>query len=152
MDAADGITLEGTQVMGSVEGEDTPDGAGLTTAAAAALASGVVAASLVGALSEPPRADLITLPEPTPIVQTYQVEEDAVPAEDKLDDVRTERWRRILRALRYLLLALALVATVLFGVLRGCAGAVGGVLPSDEDQQPTTTHAQPTEDERGVAY
>lgn len=117
-------------------------------------ASTVVATTLVGALAEPPNTDLMTLPEPTPIVQMYQaIDDDPLPDEDDEVDESKSRWRRVLKALKYLLVALALVAGILFGVLKGCAGLLAAPLvPHDEEQQEQTTHQTQTEDERGVAY
>ena len=116
-------------------------------------ASAVVATTLVGALAEPPNTDLMSLPEPTPIVQMYQaIDDDPLPDEDDERDESQSRWKRILKALRYLLVALALVAGILFGALKGCAGLLAApLLPHDEEQQEQTTHQTQTEDERGVA-
>lgn len=116
-------------------------------------ASTVVATTLVGALAEPPNTDLMTLPEPTPIVQMYQaIDDDPLPDEDDEVDESKSRWRRVLKALKYLLVALALVAGILFGVLKGCAGLLAAPLvPHEEEQQEQTTHQTQTEDERGVA-
>lgn len=116
-------------------------------------ASAVVATTLVGALAEPPNTDLMSLPEPTPIVQMYQaIDDDPLPDEDDEQDESQSRWKRILKALRYLLVALALVAGILFGALKGCAGLLAApLLLHDEEQQEQTTHQTQTEDERGVA-
>jgi hypothetical protein len=115
-------------------------------------ASAVVATTLVGALSEPPNTDLITLPEPVPIIQLYQVEDDLVPDEDEETTDQESRLRRLLRMLKYLLIALALVGAIIFGALKGCAGVVGTtLLPHDDEQQEQSVHQGQTEDERGVA-
>ena len=137
-----------------VEQSRSQEAAELAKTAGKAAAATVIATSLVGALSEPPNADLISLPEPTPIVQQYVVEEDVVPEEDRQDDERTTRWQRLLKLLKYLLVALALVASVAFGVVKGCVGAVGSALfPSADEQQEQQGHRPATtEDERGVAY
>lgn len=117
-------------------------------------ASAVVATSLASALAEPPHAEMMSLPEPVPIVQTYQAVDDdpAIDDEDETDESQS-RWRRILKALKYLLVALALAGMVLFGALKGCAGIAGGlILPHDDEQQEQTSgHADQAEDERGVA-
>ncbi|MBP3894525.1 MAG: hypothetical protein J6D34_10870 [Atopobiaceae bacterium] len=117
-------------------------------------ASAVLATTLVGALNEPPRTDLMTLPEPVPIIQVYEpVEDDGIADEDDQDDASKERWRRILRLLKYFLVALALVASILFGALSGCAGAVAGTLfPSNDHQQQNDQVPAQIEDERGVAW
>ena len=117
-------------------------------------ASAVLASTLVGALSEPPHAEMMSLPEPTPIVQIYQaVDDDPVDDEDDEQDESQRRWRRLLKALKYLLVALALVGSIALGVLKGCAGVAGSLLlpPEDEKQEQTTSHRSNTEDERGVA-
>ena len=116
-------------------------------------ASTVVATTLVGALAEPPNTDLIMLPEPTPIVQMYEaVDDDPLPDEDDEQDESQSRWRRILKALKYLMVALALVAGIVFGALKGCAGLLTAPLvPHEDEKQEQTTHQTQTEDERGVA-
>lgn len=115
-------------------------------------ASTVVATTLVGALSEPPRADMITLPEPVPIIQLYQIEDDVVPDEDEETTDQESRLKRLLRLLRYLAIALALAAAIIFGALKGCAGIAGGLLlPPDDEQQEQSVSTTQTEDERGVS-
>ena len=115
-------------------------------------ASAAVATTLVGALSEPPHADMITLPEPGPIIQLSQVEDDVVPDEDEDTTDQESRLRRLLRILKYLVIALALVGAIIFGALKGCAGIAGGLLlPPDEEQQEQSVSSAQTEDERGVA-
>ena len=122
-------------------------------------ASAVVASSLASALAEPPHAEMMSLPEPVPIVRMYQAVDDdvLVDEEDEVDESES-RWRRILRILKYLLVALALVGSILLGALKGCAGIAGGLmLPHDEEQQEqqreqeSSHHSSATEDERGVA-
>lgn len=116
-------------------------------------ASAVLATTLVGALSEPPRAELITLPEPVPIVQVINdVEDDGIADEDEEDDEKQSRWMKLLKVLRYLIIALMLAATLAFGLLKGCAGIGVGLLPpAQEEQQEQQAHTTSTEDERGVA-
>lgn len=117
-------------------------------------ASTVVATSLASALAEPPHAEAMTLPEPVPIVRQYQAfDDDLIPDEEDEQDEGTSRWRRALKMLKYLLVALATAAAVVFGALKGCAGIAGGVLapPSDDDQQEQRASVGATEDERGVA-
>ena len=123
-------------------------------AAVKVAASTVLATTLVGALNEPPRTDLMSLPEPVPIIQLYEVvEDDGIADEDDQEDASKERWRRILKMLKYLLVALALMASILFGVLSGCAGAVAGTLfPSNERVQQSDQVPARIEDERGVAW
>ena len=99
-------------------------------------ASTVLASSLASALGEPPRAEDMTLPEPVPIVRQYEaLDEEALFDEEDEDVAATSRWRRLLKALRYLLVALMLAGAVLLAVLKGCAGVVGATLPDDERQE-----------------
>jgi hypothetical protein len=130
---------------------DKLDWVGRTTVKVAA--STVLATTLVGALSEPPNTDLMTLPEPTPIVQMYQaVDDDPIPDEDDEDDESAQRWQRVLKILKMLFVALALAGTIAFGALKGCAGIVGTLaLPGDDEQQEQSATPSQTEDERGVA-
>ena len=136
------------------ERSDSSDAVELAKTAGKAAAAAVIATSLVGALSEPPRADLMSLPDPTPIVQQYVVEEDVIPDEDHEDDTRETFLQRLLRLLKYLLVALALLATIALGVLKGCAGVAGSALlpPADEEQEQQDQRPATAEDERGVAW
>lgn len=118
-------------------------------------ASAVVATSLASALAEPPHIELMSLPAPTPIVRVYEpYDDDLVPDEDEQDDESSSRWRRLLKLLKYLVVALALAASITLGMLKGCAGIAGGLLlpPAEEEQQEQAAHTSQTEDERGVAY
>ena len=111
---------------------------GAGKAAATAAMSTLLAASLVGALSEPPNTDQMTLPEPTPIVLVLQDEEpeEPVPEPDTDADEQNARWKRLLKLLRWLLIAALLVAMLVFGALKGCASCSAGLLlPEGEDQQ-----------------
>ncbi len=119
-------------------------------------ASAVLATTLVGALSEPPNTDLMSLPEPTPIVQMYQaIDDDPIPDEDDDEDESAKRWARVLKILKMLFVVLALAGTIAFGALKGCAGIVGMLALPDGDerqeQQEQGTRTSETEDERGVA-
>ena len=119
-------------------------------------ASTVLASTLASALAEPPHVEMMSLSDPAPIVRVYQaidhaplVDED----EDEQDD-ETSRWRRLLKALKYLMVALALLASIALGLLKGCAGLIAApLLPhEDERQEQSSTQSQTqTEDERGVA-
>lgn len=98
--------------------------------------SAVLATTLASALAEPPHAEMITLPEPVPIVQMYQdPEEDPLVDEDDEQNKRVSRWRRLLKVLKYLLVALMFVGTLALGILKGCAGVVGTLLLPDDDKQ-----------------
>lgn len=84
--------------------------------------AGVAAASLTAALAEPPRTDMMVLPEATPIVQVLSEESEQDPVEDQQDEAEQEsRLERILRILRFLVVGLALVGALLFASLKGCA-------------------------------
>lgn len=109
-------------------------------------ASAVLATSLTAALTEPPRADLITLPEPTPIVEVYNpYADDIEPAEDDEDDSESNRWRRILKILRALAVALLVAGSIAFGMLKGCVGCSAGLLmPPDDPPQEEQTEEQDT--------
>lgn len=100
-------------------------------------ASAVLATTLVGALSEPPDTNLIKLPEPVPIVQQYQaIEEDDDVDDEQKKDTRADRLHRLLRLLKYLIIALLFVGILLFGVLKGCAGVIGlTLLPGEDERQ-----------------
>ena len=131
---------------------DRLDQAGRATVKVAA--SAVLATTLVGALSEPPHAEMMSLPEPTPIVQVYQaVDDDPLDDEEDGQDETQRRWRRLLKMLKYLLAVLALAGTIALGALKGCAGIAGSlVFPKDDEQQEQSSgHQVQEEDERGVA-
>lgn len=121
-----------------VDGDQEPSAAERVAKTAGKVAlSAMVATSLVNALSEPPRTDLITLPEPTPIVQVYSpYVDDIEPAEDE-DDDENDHWRKILKILKYLAVALLLAGAVTLGALKGCAGCSAALLlPNGEQEQP----------------
>ena len=99
--------------------------------------SAVLATSLSAALQQPPNTDLMELPEPTPIVRVLEEEKEAVPPVDEVDeddlDARRQRFRKMLK---YLLIALLIVASLLFGALKGCTACTAGVLlPKDDPAQ-----------------
>lgn len=99
--------------------------------------SAVLATSLTAALSTPPNTDLCTLPEPTPIVQQYDppVEEEALPAEDERVTFEESFWRKLLRVLKYLLVALLVVGSIALGVVKGCTRCAGPLATPVEDSQ-----------------
>ncbi len=97
-------------------------------------ASAVLATSLVSVLSEPPRTELINLPEPIPIVQVYNPYVDEIePSESEEDDTESNRWRKLLKILKYLAVALLLAASIAFGLLKGCVGCSAGLLFPPDD-------------------
>ena len=99
--------------------------------------SAAMAATMSAALSAPPDPRVITLDEPVPIVQMYEApkEETHIPQEDQAE-LRRERLRRILRMIRWALVAIFLIAAVVFGLLRGCASCSAGILapPPQEEE------------------
>lgn len=109
--------------------------------------SAVLATSLATALSEPPNTDLMALPEPTPIVQVYDpYVDDGLPLEDEDDEGEESRWKRLLKILRYLAVALLIGGAVAFGALKGCAGCTAtALLPDDPPQE---EQAQESEQEQ----
>ena len=116
-------------------------------------ASAVLASTLVGALSEPPDTNLIKLPEPVPIVQQYNVvDDDDDVDDDKKKDTRTSRWSRLLQLLKYLIIALIFVATLLLGVLKGCAAVLSApLLPGEDEQQGQQDQSEREQTPVGVA-
>ena len=141
---------EPTIPRGETETVETLDRIGRTAVKVAA--STVLASSLVSALGEPPHVEQMTLPEPVPIVRQYQViDEDVVADQDEDADATESRWRRLLRLLKYLLVALLLAGTVLLGALKVCAGIVGATLAPDDECQEESARQPQAEDERGVA-
>lgn len=107
-------------------------------------AAAVLATSLTAVLSEPPRADLVTLPEPVPIVQTYNPYlDDVEPDESEEDDEESSRWKRVLKLLRMLAVALLVTAGLFLGALKGCASCSAGLLlPPDEPPQEQSAEEQ----------
>ena len=98
----------------------------------------VLATSLASALSTPPNTDLVTLPEPTPIVQQYEppVEEEVLPEEDEEAPSKEPFWKKLLRVLKYLLIAVLIVGTIVLGAVKGCTSCTGSlVAPTEESQQ-----------------
>lgn len=147
----------------SVEGGgDTQEGAGEPPAGEPGLEAvgrvaerlalaAVLATSLSSALGQPPRTDLVGLPEPTPIVRTFESMEegDVDPADDEAED-ETSRRRRLLRLLRMLALALLLVASLVIGTLKGCASCAVSpfLLPGGEQREEVAADGEGTAGER----
>ncbi|MBQ9057686.1 MAG: hypothetical protein IJ125_00715 [Atopobiaceae bacterium] len=96
--------------------------------------SAVLATTLAGALSQPPRRDLMTLPDPVPIIRVIEPPVVDVPADtDEEPDKRAERIKRLLKLLKFLVVALLLGAAVVFGALKGCASCSAGVLTHNDE-------------------
>lgn len=104
-------------VRGGVK--EAADAAGKTVVAAA-LAGAVV----TGAAAVTP--DQINLPDPTPIVQTLDQPVD-LPDQTPDDhaDKKSQNIKRLWQFLKFMLVALALLAGVFFGMISGCAGCAG---------------------------
>lgn len=97
-----------------------------------------LATSLSAALHEPPNTDLMNLPTPTPLVQVLETEKPEMPkpVEEPQEDEDEARRQRILRLLKFLLIALLIAGTLLFGMLKGCTSCTAGVLlPRDDAKQ-----------------
>ena len=119
-------------------GMELPDMETVGRVAGHAALSAAMAVSVSAALHEPPRTDLIKLNEPVPIVRVYEEpkkqEKPAEAPKEEIDENR-ERIRRLLRMLRFLIVALFLIASLLFGLLRGCVSCTAGVLaPTAEEE------------------
>ena len=112
----------------------------------------LAATSLTAALAEPPRTDLMTVPEPTPIVMVLDEAEDEVPEDqtEEQDEDENQRLRRILRLLRMLLIALLITAAIVFGALKGCASCTATVLTPDEQEQPEQAEEEPQEQDQAA--
>ena len=91
-----------------------------------------VAAMLVTTLTATPLSpDQVPLPEPTPIVQIYQPPADEPPTivDDQAPD-KTALWKKVLKVLKYVLIALILAAVCLFGAVKGCASCSTVAVPA----------------------
>ena len=96
----------------------------------------MLATSLASALSVPPRTDLMTLPQPTPIVQQYEPPvEEALPVDDEEAPEKESIWRKVLRILKYLLIALLVVGAIMLGALKGCVSCAGPLAAPVQDEQ-----------------
>ncbi|MBQ6395217.1 MAG: hypothetical protein IJH87_02590 [Atopobiaceae bacterium] len=121
-----------------ISSSDLPDMEEIGRVAGHAALSAAMAVSMSAALHEPPRTDLIKLNEPVPIVRVLEEpktqEKPAEAPKAEIDENR-ESIRRLLRMLRFLVVALFLIAAMLFGLLRGCASCTAGVLapPAEEE-------------------
>lgn len=96
--------------------------------------SAMLATSLAGVLNQPPRKDLMTLPDPVPIVRVLEQPQVAPAVDvDEDEDKARERLKRILKILKFLLAALALCAAVTFALLKGCSSCSTG-MPIDSEE------------------
>ncbi len=127
-----------------LEGEAEDSGIGLPSDSEASFGekagrvamSTMLAASLSAVLAEPPRTDMMTLPDPTPIVQVVEEEEEEESVEEDAEEQEREsRLERILRILRFLAIALAIVLAIVLAVTRGCASCAAPLLTQNEQQE-----------------
>lgn len=84
------------------------------------------------------------LPEPTPIVQVIDMNPpDQAPQTD--DQEQQKAKINILKILKYLVIALLVVAAVVFGAIKGCAActgqAIAPIVQDDDSSQQQTTDA-----------
>ena len=112
--------------------------------------SAVLATSLSAALQQPPNTDLMELPEATPIVRVLEEEKEAVPpVEDVVDDDLDARRQRFRKLLKYLIVALFLLAALLLGALKGCTACTATALLPHGDEPAGQQESE--EDERDGA-
>lgn len=96
-----------------------------------AAGAATVAVALATTLTTVPiDEDMVKLPEPTPIVQVYTPpmpdQPPAVPDDDDADKASLKQ--KILKMLKYALIALAVIGSCLFGALQGGCTACSGML------------------------
>ena len=115
--------------------------------------SAVLATSLAGVLQQPPNTDLMSLPEATPIVRVLEDEKPGVapPEEDIEVDEAKERRQRLLKMLKYLLIALFLLAALLFGAMKGCTSCTAGALLPDDDPKQEQKSDEQQDDADGAS-
>lgn len=114
--------------------EDLKQAAG-KTAVAAVLAGAVT----TGAAAIAP--DQIVLPDIAPMVQTVDVGTGGDVPDSTADQdqhakaTKSSAWKKFFQILKYALIALFIVAGVIFGVLQGCASCAGSLaLPPAEEE------------------
>ena len=115
--------------------------------------SAVLATSLAGVLQQPPNTDLMSLPEATPIVRVLEDEKPEVsPPEEEIevDDAKEHR-QRLLKMLKYLLVALFLLAALLFGAMKGCTSCTAGALLPDDDSKQEQKSDEQQDDADGAS-
>lgn len=107
--------------------------------AAHAALSTAMAASMSAALSEPPDASVMDLPEPVPIVRTLEEmdpePEVQAPLVEDQEEIAARRREQLLKFLRYALIVVALLATVVFGAMKGCASCTAKTLMAPPPDQ-----------------
>ena len=137
IDDVDAFVRRNVQQQSGVNGNTLLKAAG-TTAVAVVLATTLTTA--------PIDEDAAQLPEPVPIVQVYHPPTpDQPPAtvDDHADD-KVSAKQKFMKALKYLLIALVLVAAIIFGVAKGCTACAGPVVVpggSDQSQEDSTSVA-----------
>ena len=143
----------------SADNREAQDKKSSSAASAAEIAgnaalSAVLATSLSAALVGPPDTKLMTLPEPTPIVQVYREKDEdppEPPAEPVVDEkqLRRERWRKILRAL---FLALLLAGILIAALGRGCTACTALIPPQREAEQETQEEENSSDETQPACY
>lgn len=107
-------------------------------AVGAAGAAVVLAATLGTAAVDTEQA---TLPEPVPIVQSYDLgsdtpSPDAVTDADAQDEKRSSGWELFLKLLKYLIVLIIAIIALIFGLIKGCASCAVPLLgPADDDKK-----------------
>ena len=107
-------------------------------AVGAAGAAVVLAATLGTAAVD---TDQAALPEPVPIVQSYDLgsdtpSPDAVADADAQDEKRSSGWELFLKLLKYLIVLIIAIIALIFGLVKGCAScAVPLFGPADNDKK-----------------
>ena len=150
VDSSDGLELvetgEGVSAENAPEEEAAlPDhreqprrGLDAKKAVGAAGAAVVLAATLGTAAVDTEQA---TLPEPVPIVQSYDLgsdtpSPDAVADADAQDEKRSSGWELFLKLLKYLIVLIIAIVALIFGLVKGCASCAVPLLgPADDDKK-----------------
>ena len=106
--------------------------------AAGAAGAAVVLAATLGTASID--TDQVTLPEPVPIVQTFDLGSDNgspdVVADADSQDEKRSGWELFLKLLKYLIVLVIAVVALIFGLVKGCAScAIPALVPDDDKKQ-----------------
>ena len=136
IDDVDAFVRRNVQEQSGATGNTLLKAAG-TTAVAVVLATTLT--------TTPIDESAVQLPEPTPIVQVYQPptpDQPPATADDQVDD-KVSAKQKFLKALKYLLIALVLVAAIIFGVAKGCTACAGSIVVpgGDQNEEETTQTA-----------
>lgn len=113
-----------------------------------------VAAALAGAVATGAAAlapEQIVLPDIPPMVQTLNVGTGGDLPDSVLDEgqqdaaTKSSIWEKIFQILKYALIALFVVAGVVFGVLQGCASCAGPLAVPGQSTQEASSSEAPAE-------